>query len=526
MKNNVRRAAVAAALVVGIVAPLTVRAQKSAQPIDATLTIRADQPQAKINPNIYGHFAEHLGRLVYDGIWVGENSPIPNTRGLRNDIIAALKKMSVPVLRWPGGCFADEYHWRDGIGAPSQRPKRINTSWGGVIETNAFGTHEFMDLCQLIGAEPYVSANVGSGTPQEMMDWLEYMTSDSDSELANLRRKNGRAEPWKVKYFGVGNESWGCGGNMRPEYYADEYRRFATFVKNYSGNVVQKIASGSNGDDFNWTQVLMAQAGRQMNGLSLHYYTLPTGDWKQKGSATQFGEDEWHATLRRTLRMDEIIRQHSAIMDKYDAPKRVGLLVDEWGTWYDPEPGTSPSGLYQQNSLRDALVAGINLNIFHRHADRVKMANIAQTVNVLQAVILTQNEKMILTPTYHVFEMYKVHQGATALPVDVTAPDYRMGQESVPSLHASASRDANGKIHLSIVNLDPNRPAQVAMKMLGAAAAKTIAGRVLTAPAVNSINTFEKPDAVKPAPFADAQVRGDQVTMRVPSKSVVTLELQ
>src|SRR3954462_594534 len=343
-------------LALGLTAML---AQAAPDPIRAELTLRADTPKAVINRNIYGHFAEHLGRLVYDGIWVGEQSSIPNTRGMRNDVVAALKNLNVPVLRWPGGCFADEYHWRDGIGPRDQRPRRLNTNWGGVVETNAFGTHEFMDLAEQIGAAPYISANVGTGTPQEMKDWIEYMTSSSDSELANLRRKNGRAEPWKVPYVGVGNETWGCGGNMRPEYYADEYRRYQTFVKNQSGNRITRIASGASDENYNWTEILMSRAARQMQGYSLHYYTLPTGNWNKKGSATEFGEAEWFATLQRTLRMDEFIRKHAEIMDKYDPEKRVGMMVDEWGTWYDPEAGTPGSGLFQQNSLRDALVAAI-----------------------------------------------------------------------------------------------------------------------------------------------------------------------
>jgi alpha-L-arabinofuranosidase len=514
--------AVACLFVMG--GPIRTMAQ-SAEVYKAELIVRADQPKGTINRNIYGHFAEHLGRDIYDGIWVGEGSSIANTRGIRNDIIAALKNLNIPVLRWPGGCFADEYHWRDGVGPRNTRPKRINSWWGNVIETNAFGTHEFMDLCELIGADAYVAGNVASGTPQEMMDWVEYMTSDSDSTLANLRRQNGREKPWKVPYFGVGNENWGCGGNMRPEYYADVYRRFATFVKNYSGNRIQKIASGHSDDNYAWTEVLMSQAANQMDGLSLHHYTLPTSNWSKKGSATQFGEDEWHSTLARTLRIDEYIQKHSAIMDKYDPKKRVGLMVDEWGTWYDPEPGTNLGTLYQQNSIRDALVVGINLNIFHNHAARVQMANIAQTVNVLQAVILTEKEKMLLTPTYHVFEMYKMHQGATLIPVALTAPDYKIGQASVPSLHASASRDKAGKLYLSIVNLDPNRAADVSTKVMGAST-KSVTGRVLTAPAMNTVNTFERPELVKPVPFSGIKVQGDVLTLSLPSKSVVVLEMQ
>lgn len=493
---------------------------------EATLVLHADQPKGVINRNLYGHFAEHLGRDIYDGLWVGEDSSIPNTRGIRNDVIAALKQLNIPVLRWPGGCFADEYHWKDGIGPRDQRPRRLNTWWGNVVETNAFGTHEFMDLCELIGAAPYVGLNVASGTPQELEEWLEYMTSDSNSALANLRRQNGRDKPWRVPFVAVGNENWGCGGNMRPEYYADVYRRYATFVKNYSGNQVQRIASGASDQNYAWTEVLMSQAAKQMQGLSLHYYTLPTGDWNKKGSATQFDEAAWHATLQRTLRMDEFIQKHAAVMDKYDPQKHVGLMVDEWGTWYDAEPGANQGALYQQNSLRDAVVAGLNLNIFNQHSDRVQMANIAQTVNVLQSVILTNKEKMIVTPTYHVFEMYKVHQGATLLPLDVTAPEYTLSGSSIPAVHASASRDKSGKVHISIVNLDPNREGKISLRIVGAGPGPgPVTGRLLTATAMNSVNTFERPDAVHPTPFNAITVTGDLVTFKLPAKSIVVLEL-
>ncbi len=501
------------------------RAQaQSPEPNKASLLIHADQPKGTINRNIYGQFAEHLGRLIYGGLWVGEDSPIPNTRGLRNDVIAVLKELRIPVLRWPGGCFADEYHWRDGTGPRDKRPRRPNASWGG-IDTNAFGTHEFMDLCELLGAEPYINGNLGSGTPQEMMEWVEYMTSDSDSTLARLRRQNGRDKPWKVPYFAVGNESWGCGGEMRPEYYADEYRRHATFIKNYSGNRIQKLAVGPHDDYYNWTEVLMSQAAKYMNGLSLHYYTVPTSNWQRKGSATEFGEKEWHATLAQTLRIEEMIEKHSAIMDKYDPQKRVGLMVDEWGTWYDPEPGKDMGALYQQNTLRDAVVAGINLNIFNNHSDRVQMANIAQMVNVLQAMVLTDKERVVLTPTYYVFRMYKVHQGATLIPVELSAPEYRMDQASVPSLNASASRDKEGKLHLSIVNLDPNRPAEITTTVAGSTI-RGVTGEVLTAPAMNGMNTFDNPNAIKPTRFVGYRIQGHRATLSIPAKSAVVLELQ
>ena len=481
-----------------------------------------DDPRgAVINPNVYGHFAEHLGRCIYEGIWVGENSPIANTRGIRNDVVAALRALRVPVLRWPGGCFADEYHWRDGIGPREQRPKLINTHWGGVVENNHFGTHEFMDLCAQIEAEPYVCGNVGSGSVQEMMEWVEYMTSDADSPLANLRRHNGREQPWPLGYFGVGNESWGCGGNMRPEFYADNYRRYNTFVKNYGKNQIQRFACGANGADYNWTEVMMREAARQMHGLSLHWYTLPTGVWQKKGSSTQFGEDEWHSTFARALHMEELIVKHSAIMDRYDPERRVGLIIDEWGTWYDVEPGTNPGFLYQQNSLRDALVAGISLNIFNQHAERVTMTNIAQTINVLQAMILTDGERMLLTPTYHVFEMYRVHQGARSVRLSFDDPGYRLGSASVPMLHASASQNAEGTLHVSLVNLDPTRSADVKLGR----AAERVTGRILTARRINEHNTFEAPERVHPMPFDGVTSSGGELTAAIPPKSVVVLAL-
>jgi alpha-N-arabinofuranosidase len=499
----------------------------TATPLSIAATLHADQPGAVVNRNIYGHFAEHLGRGIYEGIWVGPDSPIPNTRGIRNDVVAALKALKIPVLRWPGGCFADEYHWKDGIGPREKRPAMINTHWGGVVENNHFGTHEFMDLVELLGADAYISGNVGSGTVQEMMEWVEYLTSAASSPMANLRRQNGRDKPWRVPYFAVGNENWGCGGTMRPEYYADLFRRYNTFIKNYDrADPIYRVACGANGGNLNWTEVLMGMAGRQMNGLSLHYYTLPTGNWSAKGSATTFGEDQWFSTLSRTLQMDDIITKHAAIMDKTDAAKRVGLVVDEWGTWYDVEPGTEPGFLYQQNTLRDALAAALNLHIFQRHADRVVMANIAQTVNVLQAMILTDREKMLRTPTYWVFEMFKVHQGGTVLPVEVTSPDYVFGDRKIPALSASATRASDGRtIYVSLVNTDPRQ--MFALKVALAGIAPTSAtGRVLTAQSMQAHNTFVAPDAVKPVALGGVTLAGGALELRVPAMSVVIVELR
>ncbi|PTX91813.1 alpha-N-arabinofuranosidase [Opitutus sp. ER46] len=490
----------------------------------AQLTLDASKTGPVINRNIYGQFAEHLGRCIYEGIWVGENSTIPNTKGYRNDVIAAIRELNVPVLRWPGGCFADEYHWRDGIGPRESRPAMINTHWGGVVENNHFGTHEFLDFCELLGIQPYVCVNVGSGSVQEASEWVEYMTSDANSPLANLRRKNGRDKPWKVPFVAVGNENWGCGGNMTAQFYVDNYRRYNTYVRNYAGSRIQRVAGGPSDSDYNWTEVLMKSAAKQMNGLSLHYYTRTNPGWPPRGSATEFGENLWFGVLKNTLVMDELVTKHGEIMDKYDPEKKVGLVVDEWGTWYEKTPGSHEGFLEQQNTMRDALVAALNLHIFQRHADRVSMANIAQFINVLQAMILTDKEKMIVTPTYHVFAMFKAHQGATSIPFQLTSPNYTFEGASIPAVSASASRDAQGRIHVSFANCDPNNAVVVECKLTGVTA-KAVSGRVLTAAAMNAHNTFAQPDAVKPADFKDAQLNGETLRVTLPSKSVVMLEL-
>ncbi len=490
---------------------------------NAQITVHADRPGAIIHPEIYGQFAEQLGHGIYGGIWVGENSPIPNIKGYRKDVVEALKAIKVPVIRWPGGCFADQYDWRDGIGARDKRPVRMNASWGGE-DSNQFGTHEFMDFAELIGAKTYLSINVGTGSPREMSQWIEYITADGHSTLASERRANGRDKPWKLDYVGIGNEMWGCGGSMRAQFYADVYRLYATFVHASASAPIVRIASGANADDVGWTDTVMSIAGSQIDAISLHNYTIPTGSWSHKGSATQFGEDEWMATLQGALHMDDLITKHSAVMDKYDPKKRVGLAVDEWGNWMDQDPGADQPALYQQNSLRDALSAAITLDIFQAHADRVRMANIAQMVNVLQAMILTDKSRMVLTPTYYVFDMYKVFQGATYLPVDVQVPTYRYGSASVPSIHAAAGRDAAGVVHVALVNLDPHHAETVHMTLPGVNESN-VHGRVLTAPAINAINTFDQPEQVKPAAFGGATLRHGMVTAVLPPKSVVVLDL-
>lgn len=490
------------------------------------ITIHSDVSKGKINRNIYGHFSEHLGRCIYEGIWVGEDSPIPNTEGIRNDVLDALRQLNIPVLRWPGGCFADEYHWKDGVGPRENRKQMVNTHWGGVVENNHFGTHEFLRLCELLGCEPYISGNVGSGTVQEMSEWVEYMTFDGVSPMAAWRQENGREKPWNVKYFGVGNENWGCGGNMRPEYYADLYRRYQTYVRNYGENKIYKIACGPNVDDYRWMETVMREAHPYMDAISLHYYTVPGEFWTGKGPATGFSEQEWFTTMKKALHMDELITRHSAIMDQYDPNKRIGLIVDEWGTWFDVEPGTNPGFLYQQNTIRDALVAGLTLNIFHEHNDRVVMANIAQIVNVLQSVILTEGEKMILTPTYHVFDMYKVHQDAERLATHHSGADYEMNGENIPQVSVTASRDEAGKIHVSLCNVSHAEQSDVKIQLRGlSGAVKQIVGRQLAADSLDAHNTFESPEVLKPAAFTAFEQEGDVLRAKLAPMSVTVLEI-
>lgn len=497
--------------------------------------VNTDKKMGHINPEIQGHFSEHLGRCIYEGIYVGENSDIPNKNGMRTDVVEALKEMKLPVLRWPGGCFADEYHWMDGIGDKASRKKMVNTNWGGVVEDNSFGTHEFMELCQQLGCKTYVNGNVGSGTVREMSEWVEYMTFPGVSPMADLRKKNGREEPWTVDYFCVGNESWGCGGNMLPEYYADLFRHYQTFVRNYDPEKkIKKIAVGPSDKDYNWTEVLLDKCFRDqglfpqnygyMNGLSLHYYTLPY-DWDKKGAATGFNEKEWYMTLSKTLFMDELLTKHSAIMDRYDPEEKIGLIVDEWGTWYDVEEGTNPGFLYQQNTMRDALVAGINLNLFNKHCRRVHMANIAQVVNVLQAVILTEGEQMLKTPTYHVFKMYSAHQDNELLESSIDTKSIGLEEQyMVPNLSESASIDADGRIHITITNLSISEDYEIESNLLGREV-KEVKAEIVTGK-MDDYNTFESKENVKTVPFDAVRAERDKLVYVIPACSVLHMEVK
>lgn len=478
-----------------------------------------DQPI--IQKEIYGQFAEHLGRCIYGGIWVGEDSDIPNINGYRKDLVEALQELKVPVLRWPGGCFADEYHWVDGIGPKEDRPKMINTHWGGTVEDNSFGTHEFFNLCELIGCEPYLSGNVGSGTVEELAEWVEYITAVGGT-MAEKRAANGRKDPWKLKYIGVGNENWGCGGNMRPEYYADLYRRYATYCRNFDGNTLYKVASGASDYDYNWTKVLMDRASNHMHGLSLHYYTV---DWSNKGSATAFDTAEYYNVLAKAVEIDEVISKHLVIMDTYDPEGKVDMILDEWGTWYDVEPGTNPGHLYQQNTMRDAMVAALSLNIFHRYAERLKMANIAQIVNVLQSMILTKDSEIVLTPTYHVFRMYNVHQDASFVPVTYNAGEIVSASGRVmEDISVTASRDAEGVLHVSLVNPVVDREQTVILNF-DSLKPKKVDAEILTAPTLQSFNDFGKEPEVAPEAFNAFKRKGDSIVVNLPAASVVTIAL-
>ncbi|MCM1568647.1 MAG: alpha-N-arabinofuranosidase [Roseburia sp.] len=495
----------------------------------AKLYVNPKVKKGHINPELQGHFSEHLGRCIYEGLYVGEESDIPNVNGMRSDVVDALKQIKVPVLRWPGGCFADEYHWKDGIGPKEKRKKMINTHWGGVVEDNSFGTHEFMELCRQLGCKTYINGNVGSGTVQEMSEWVEYMTFKGVSPMADMRAANGHEEPWKIDYFGVGNENWGCGGNMRPEYYGDLYRRYQTYIRNYDGaNPIYKVACGANADDYHWTRKVLEttfdHGNGFMNGLSLHYYTVPYGNWQHKGQATGFHEKDWYNTLNKTLYMETLIKRHGAIMDQFDPEKKIGMIIDEWGTWFDVEEGTNPGFLYQQNTVRDAMVAGINLNLFNKNCDRVKMANIAQMVNVLQSVLLTEGEKMVKTPTWYVFDLYKAHQDGELLESSVETRTIGSGEDKVPNLTESVSLGVDGNIYITLTNLSLDE-AETIEAVFAETKIKSVKGRLLTGE-MDAHNTFDAPDVVVTREFTEFTVKENQISFVLPPRSVMLVEVE
>ncbi len=503
----------------------------------AKLRIQPNNQISRIRKEIYGHFSEHLGRCIYGGFYVGENSPIPNVHGMRTDVVEAMRKIRIPVLRWPGGCFADEYHWMDGIGPKKNRKKMINTNWGGVTEDNSFGTHEYFELCEQLGCEAYVNGNLGSGTVREMSEWVEYITFDGVSPMADLRRENGREKPWKLPWFGVGNENWGCGGNMLPEYYANEYRRYQTFIRSYKdpddkSEGIRRVCCGPNDSNYEWTRTVLETCFRScepelhgnLDGLSLHYYVVPE-IWKHKGSATVFDEKCWYKTLSKAYFMDELLRKHSAIMDEFDPERKISLVVDEWGGWYDVEPGTNPGFLYQQNTVRDALLAGITLNVFNKHSERVGMANLAQTINVLQSVILTEGADMILTPTYHVFDLYKEHQNGMLVESSIDTGSIGAENEyQVPWITESVSEDADGVLHITLTNASLSEACPIDVEIAGRRAAEVRGGIVCGA--MNAMNTFEEPECVTAEEFTDFRCENGALSLTLPPRSVLHMSVK
>ncbi|MFC3812286.1 alpha-N-arabinofuranosidase [Lacihabitans lacunae] len=489
------------------------------------VTLNTDLAQTKINKHIYGHFAEHLGRCVYEGMYVGENNTkIPNTEGVRNDIIVALKDLKVPNLRWPGGCFADAYQWKDGIGPKAERPKMVNVWWGGSTEDNSFGTHDFLDLCERIGAEPYLAGNVGSGSVKDLSDWVTYVNHPAGSPMSELRKQNGREKPWNVKLWGVGNEAWGCGGNMTAEYYSNIYRQYATFMQDNKDAKLYKIASGASDGDYAWTETLMKNIPHNMmSAVALHHYSVLS--WSDKGPDVNFTEAQYFKTMEEAWKMEDFVTRHSTIMDKYDPAKKVDLIVDEWGGWYDAEPGTKDGVLYQQNTMRDAMIAGLSLNIFNNHADRVRGANLAQIVNVLQAVILTKGEKMILTPTYHIMKMYNVHQDATLVPLQIESPDYVFGDKKLKAVSVSASKDAAGAINISLTNIDFSKSQEVTISLRGEDFTK-VSGQILSSENIHDHNSFEQPNKISIKDFAGTKMEKGILKLKLPAYSVVVLNVK
>ncbi|MBP2630360.1 MAG: abfA3 [Firmicutes bacterium] len=468
--------------------------------------------RTKISKYIQGQFSEHLGRGIYEGIWVGKHSKISNTNGMRNDVVAALKKINVPVLRWPGGSFADEYHWEDGIGPNDQRRKIVNHSWGGVVEDNSFGTHEYFELCRQLGCDSYVNVNLGSGTIREMSDWIEYMTSSGESTMAQLRAKNGHPAPWKVKFLGLGNEAWLGGGSMRPEYYADVYRRFQTYIPEYNGPIY-KIASGPSVDDYHWTDIVMKNTRGYLNGLSLHHYAM-TDVWEKKGEAVNFQKDEWGRLLYNARKMDDLIANHLTHMGQYDPNHTTDLIVDEWGTWLKAEKGTNPAFLYQQNTIRDAIVAATTLNIFSKYAEHIKMANIAQMVNVLQAMIITYEDQMVLTPTYYVFDMYKYHQDAIL--VDAFSNN---GEDINYTISMKNNEYIISVCNTSIVE-EHNITITFGNSIQSPTYSKWIHSNIM-----NKHNTFDNPNNIIEEDFNHFTVKDTELFIRSDKMSVITIKI-
>jgi alpha-L-arabinofuranosidase len=507
-------------------APRLLKARAQLSSSDISIDVQLDEPIAKIRPAIYGQFAEHIGGVIYDGIWVGRDSKIANTDGIRQTIIDHVKTLGPVVVRWPGGCFADKYHWRDGIGPVSRRPRRYGR-WREETETNQFGTHEFLRFCRLCGVEPYLAANVGTGSPEEFQQWVEYCNAPAGStSLADERAANGHPEPFKVKYWGVGNESWGCGGKFVPEDYCREYRRFVEWLPRYDADPFP-IAAGPNSNDLDWTRRFFDKwadgARADIKGWAPHYYCGTTGH------ALKFSVDQWYEQLHKANRMEPLIKDQWAAMGEFDRKREVQLIIDEWGSWHPAGTEINPRHLFEQmGTLRDALVAALSLDTFNRHADKVAMANVAQLVNNLHSLFLADGDKFVATPTYHVYTMYRPHQNARAVRIDVQTPEitFRAGDRSerIVRLAGSASRTSDGRAMVTLAHLHASEPADVIIRLRGGAAGG-VRQTVLTHRELNAHNTFERPDVVTPQTTVLA-TRGTELRCTLPPASVNSLEIR
>ncbi|HYK89980.1 MAG TPA: alpha-L-arabinofuranosidase C-terminal domain-containing protein [Acidobacteriota bacterium] len=483
----------------------------SQQTQEQRIRINADVGIGTIRPELHGHFAEHLGSCTYGGLWVGKDSRIPNIDGYRKQAVEYLRELGIPVLRWPGGCFADDYHWRDGIGPREKRPRTVNIHWGNYTEDNSFGTHEFVGLCRLIGAEPYFAGNVGSGTPEELRDWVEYCNFPSGSALSDERVRNGSREPFRISYWGIGNENWGCGGNMTPEEYAAQYRRFAGYVRGFGNTRPFPIACGPNGNDTDWSRrFLDAMKGRRYpSGFAMHFYS------GGKNVSTSFTIEAMQEQLSSFAKVEQAIKQQRALMDGYDPERRMGLLVDEWGVWdrMVPEEEKRYGRLWQQITVRSAVAAALGLNVFHRQADKLIMCNIAQIVNVLHSMLLTYEDQCIRTPAYYAFELLKAHRAKIAVHVE---------NDDTTPLGLSASASVKEKeLVLSLVNPKHDTGTKVSCSLTGAAALSGKA-RILNDTDFNACNTFEYPDRIVPKDHA-VEVEASRIRVELPPMSIVTV---
>jgi alpha-L-arabinofuranosidase len=490
-----------------------------------TVNVLLDEPIGTINPNVQGHFIEHLGACVYGGCWVGQKSSIKNYKGIRLDVIEALRAIKPPVLRWPGGCFADDYHWKDGIGPKHQRPKTVNLHWGDCVETNEFGTHEFMDLCQVIGAKPYLAGNLGSGSPTELRKWIEYCNYPSGTSLSDQRIENGAPKPFGVEYWGVGNENWGCGGNMSAADYAAEYRRFANYVRAWGGTEPELVACGPLGNDLNWTRSFFEKLYEKgprdcirINGFAAHHYCFNRGE--TGAHALDFDKYGWYSLLTDAQKMEPLIVQQRELMDEYDPIRKIGLIVDEWGSWHRATDGAAE--LWQQNCIRDAMLAALTLDIFNRHADKIQMANIAQTINVLQALILTDGDKLIKTPTYHVYDMYKDHQGGESVRLEIDCnPIHELQQVS-----GSASvKDSRLSITLTNLSLDSGVEVRLSLPDLTLYQAGELYELSYPQGKVTAHNNFEEPEAVYMVFKEPVEITPEGACFELAPASIVRLSL-